>query len=171
MRGCAALTERKTIALSLEGPVAAEPERVWPFVAEPELLVRWFTFAKRFEVLEGEGLGRRQRIHGRWRDQDSEIDQVVTDFEPPRLIAWRHEAERLGGKPAPRFAKETRFAIELIPEGAATIVRLRGEQVPASYLRGLAIRHFGGRETLRQMDEALARLTILIEGSADPASR
>ena len=47
------MARSKTIALSRDGRLAGSPERAWPFVAEPELLVRWFVFAKRFEVLEG----------------------------------------------------------------------------------------------------------------------
>ena len=33
------------------------------------------------------------------------------------MLAWRHEAERLDGEPAPRFASETLFEIRLEPEG------------------------------------------------------
>jgi uncharacterized protein YndB with AHSA1/START domain len=155
---------REPIALAREARIEASPERIWTMVSEPELMTRWFTFAKRVEVLEGEGLGRRQRMHSRWREQDSEVDQVVTEFDPPRRIAWRHESERLDGKPAPRFAAETRFAIELEPDGAATNVRLRGEQVPASRLRAWAIRRYGARQTQAQMDDSLVRLAILAEG-------
>jgi uncharacterized protein YndB with AHSA1/START domain len=154
----------RAIELVHEARLAGSAERIWPFISDPELLPRWFTFAASFEALEGEGLGRRQRMHARWRDQDSEVDQVVTAFEPPRLISWRHEAERLDGKPAPRFASETNFSIELVPDGANTVVRLRGAQVPASYMRGLAIRVFGGRETIREMGRSLARLAVLLEG-------
>src|ERR671930_2742247 len=101
---------------------------------------------RREQLLAGEGVGRRQRIHGRWGKKQSEIDQLVTAYEPERLLEWRHEAERLDGKPAPRFAKETRFSIRLEPDGGKTRVVLHSRQEPASAVRGLVIRAFGRRE-------------------------
>lgn len=161
----------RPIELALDARVRGIPARIWPLVSEPEMLTVWFAFAERFELLEGEGEGRRQRLHSRWRDQDSEVDQVVTDFEPPRLIAWRNVAERLDGEPVSRFASETRFAIELRAEGPNTIVTLRGSQVPSTPWRGLLIRRFGSRETLKLMERSLARLVLLVEGLDGPAAR
>jgi uncharacterized protein YndB with AHSA1/START domain len=143
-----------------ERVVGAPPERVWPLVADPEQLPRWFGFAERVEVLDGEGVGQRRRQHGHWGRKPSEVDQELTAFEPPRRLAWRHLAERLDGKPAPRFAASTDFSIELAPDGAsATRVRLRSAQVPASRPRGLVMRAFGRRElqgTLARSLDALA---------------
>ena len=51
------------IEIVAERTVAASPERVWPLVAEPNELPRWFGFAERVEVLEGEGVGQRRRQH------------------------------------------------------------------------------------------------------------
>jgi hypothetical protein len=73
-------------------------------------------------------------------------------------VAWRHEAERLDGKPAPRFARETRFEILLEPAGEATRVRLHSRQEPAGPLRGLVIRAFGRREVAGHMERSLERL-------------
>src|SRR5689334_16834886 len=134
------------IEIVAERTVAATPERVWPLVAEPDELPRWFGFAERVEVLEGEGVGQRRRQHGHWGSKPSEVDQEITAFEPPRRLAWRHVAERLDGKPAPRFAASTDFCIELAPAGADTRVVLRTVQVPASRSRGAVMRAFGRRE-------------------------
>ena len=60
------------------------------------------------------------------------MDQLVTAFEPERLLEWRHEAERLGGQPAPRFATETAVRIKLRSLGPdATEVVLESRQQPA----------------------------------------
>src|SRR3954449_10337074 len=115
-----------------QGTVPASPDDLWPLVSDPARLPRWFGFAERVEVLEGEGVGQRRRQHGHWGSKPSEVDQEITAFEPPHRLAWRHVAERLDGKPAPRFAASTDFSIELAPDGAATRVRLRSVQVPAS---------------------------------------
>jgi len=121
-------------------------------------------------VLEGEGVGRRQRMHGHWGRKRSEIDQVVVEHDAPRRLAWRHEAERLDGKPAPRFAASTRFTITLEPDGAgATRVHLRSEQEPASALRGLVIRLFGRREVAQKLEESLDRLAARFVAGTVPA--
>jgi uncharacterized protein YndB with AHSA1/START domain len=148
------------IEVVAERTVAAPPETVWPLVSDPEQLPRWFGFAERIEVLEGEGAGQRRRQHGHWGKKPSEVDQELTAYEPPKRLAWRHLAERLNGKPAPRFAKSTDFSIELIPEGGGTRVRLTSAQVPASRVKGMVMKAFGRRElegTLRTSLDALER--------------
>jgi uncharacterized protein YndB with AHSA1/START domain len=146
------------IEVIAERAVPAPPERVWPLVADPQELPRWFGFAERVEVLEGEGVGQRRRQHGHWGKKASEVDQELTAFEPGRRLAWRHLAERLDGKPAPRFAASTDFSIELAPEDGGTRVRLRSAQVPAGRLRGLVMRAFGRRELAGTLKSSLAEL-------------
>jgi carbon monoxide dehydrogenase subunit G len=29
--------------------IAASPEKIWPFLVEPEKIMKWFTFLKKFE--------------------------------------------------------------------------------------------------------------------------
>jgi uncharacterized protein YndB with AHSA1/START domain len=145
------------IDVSASRTVAAPPDAVWALL-EPERMGEWFAFADRFEVLEGEGAGRRQRMHGTWGRKRSEIDQVVVAHEPPRRLAWRHKAERLDGRPAPRFAASTEFSATLEPDGGGTRVTLRSEQEPASALRGLVIRLFGRREVAQKLEESLDAL-------------
>ncbi|MEP6650949.1 MAG: SRPBCC domain-containing protein [Lapillicoccus sp.] len=147
-----------------ERHVAAPPELLWPLVSDPRRLPDWFTFALAGEVLDGEGVGRRQRMYGEWGSKRSEIDQEVVEFDPPRRIAWVHLAERLGGKPAPRFAATTRFTIHLTPDGNGTQVRLHSAQEPASLVRGLVMRLFGSREIAQHLDRSLARLAATQEG-------
>jgi uncharacterized protein YndB with AHSA1/START domain len=142
--------------------IPAAPDAIWPLLDDPGRLGEWFAFADRGETLEGSGVGRRQRMHGHWGRKRSEIDQVVVEHDPPRRIAWRHEAERLDGKPAPRFAASTQFTMTLEPQGAgASRLTLRSAQEPASALRGLVIRLFGRREVARNLEESLDRLEAL----------
>ena len=94
--------------------------------------------------------------------------QVVVAHDPPLRLAWQHDAERLDGKPAPRFAKSTTFTMTLEPAGrGASRVRLHSEQEPASALRGLVIRLFGRREVAQKLEQSLDAL----EGRfAEPAA-
>jgi uncharacterized protein YndB with AHSA1/START domain len=147
------------IEVRAERTVSAAPDVLWPLVSDPARLPEWFAFADRVEVLAGpDGPGQKRRQYGHWGKKASEVDQVITRWEPGRALAWRHEAERLDGKPAPRFAASTDFTIELVPEAAGTRVRLHSAQQPAGPLRGLVIRAFGRREVAQSLRESLDRL-------------
>lgn len=134
------------------------PERLWELVDDPARMAEWFTFADRMELLSGTGVGRRQRLHGHWGKKRSEIDQLVIEHEPQAALVWRHEAERLDGKPAPRFAAETVFSVRLIPDGDGTLVRLESRQRPAGPVRGLVMRLFGNREIAENLERSLDEL-------------
>ena len=150
------------IDVSASRTIPAEPDAIWPLLDDPARLGEWFAFAESGEVLEGAGVGRRQRMHGRWGKKRSEIDQVVVEHDPPHRLAWRHQAERLDGRPAPRFAASTRFTMTLEPAGAgASRLLLCSEQEPVSALRGLVIRLFGRREVATKLEESLDRLQAL----------
>jgi uncharacterized protein YndB with AHSA1/START domain len=152
------------IEIKRERSIPASVARVWEVVAEAGRLPEWYARAAGVEVLEGAGLGRRQRLTSQWQGQDSEVDQVVTAFEPGRLIEWRHEAERLGGMPAPRFASETVVRILLETQGSdATRVVLESRQRPADPEKERAIR--GNSEYLGKMlDLSLERLETVVKG-------
>jgi len=160
------------VDVSAARTVAADPDEIWALLDDPARLGEWLAFAERGEVLEGERVGRRQRMHGRWGRRRSEIDQVVVDHDPPRRLAWRHEAERLDGRPAPRFAASTVFSMTLEPDAAgASRVTLRSQQEPASALRGLVIRLFGRREVAAKLEESLDRLAARFAGAQEDTAR
>ena len=154
------------VDVSAERTIPAPPDAIWPLLDDPARLGEWLAFADRGELVEGDGVGRRQRMHGHWGRKRSEIDQVVVAHDPPRRLAWQHEAERLDGRPAPRFAASTTFTMTLDPDGAgATRVRLHSQQEPASALRGLVIRLFGRREVAQRFEESLDRLEARFGGA------
>src|SRR3954465_12062688 len=157
------------IDVSTARTIPAAPDDIWPLLDDPARLGDWLPFAERGEVLDGGGVGRRQRMHGRWGRRRSEVDQVVVEHDPPRRLAWRHEAERLDGKPAPRFAASTTFSATLEPNGAGTRVTLRSEQEPASALKGLVIRLFGRREVAGKLEESLDALAARAGAAAEGA--
>ena len=146
------------LVVQREMVLPAPAERIWPLLDNPDRLGTWFGGAERIELIDGAGLGRRQRLHGHWGRRRSEIDQEIVVYDPPRELAWRHLAERLDGRPAPRFAAETTMTIRLEPDASGTCVRLCSRQRPASPLRGLVMRAFGRREIGRILDQSLSAL-------------
>jgi uncharacterized protein YndB with AHSA1/START domain len=156
------------IEIARERTIPAPAVRVWEVVSEAKRLPEWYARAASAEVLEGAGFGRRQRLRSQWQGQDSEVDQLVTAFEPERLLEWRHEAERLGGQPAPRFASETVVRIELEAQGSdATRVVLESRQRPADPDKEQAMR--ANSEYLGKMLEtSLERLEQLVTSGSQP---
>lgn len=155
------------IEIARNRTIPAPAARVWKVVAKAERLPEWYARAASVEVLEGSGLGRRQRLRSQWHGQDSEVDQVITAFEPERLLEWRHEAERLGGLPAPRFATETVVTIKLQAQGpTATGVVLESRQQPADAEKEQAMK--ANSEFLGKMLEtSLERLEQLVTSESE----
>jgi uncharacterized membrane protein len=141
--------------------IAAPVDSVWPVVSDADRAPEWFTFAERVEVLSGDGLGQRRRQYGKWSGKPVEVDQEIVEYQPERVLAWCHLAERVAGKPAPRFAASTEFRIELEPDDGATVVRLTSSQEPAGPVRGMVMKLFGTKEIAGNMDRSLARLAEL----------
>jgi hypothetical protein len=113
------------------------------------------------ELVDGEGLGRHQRLHGRWGRKRSEIDQEIVAYEPGSVLGWRHLAERLDGKPAPRFAAETVSTITLVPPGTARWSSSSPVRFRRAGRRGLVMRAFGGREVSKLLERSLDQLSWL----------
>ena len=150
------------IEIARERSIPAPVARVWEVVAEAERLPDWYARAERADVLEGAGLGRRQRLSSQWQGQDSEVDQLITAFEPERLLEWSHEAERLGGQPAPRFASETVVRIKLAAEGPDdTRVVLESRQRPADPEKEQAMRR-NSDYLGKMLETSLERLEQLV---------
>ena len=150
------------VKIQTQRTIPAPAARVWEVIASADRLPEWYARSDRVEVLEGAGLGRRQRVSSTWRGQESEVDQVISAFEPGRLLEWRHESERLGGMPAPRFALETVVRIKLEAYGPdSTRVVMESRQRPADADKEQQMR--GNSEYLAKMFEtSLERLEELL---------
>jgi hypothetical protein len=135
---------------------------LWDVIESVQRLPDWLTICTTAELLGGQGLGRRQRLRGRWGRRQSEIDQIVIAYEPDRLLAWRHDAERLDGRNAPQLSRETTFRIELEPSGPDVVIKLRSRHVPANAVTGLMLRLIAAPRAARMLEESLDRLSALV---------
>ena len=144
--------------------VDASPERIWPFVDDVAIWPRWFTEAERGEILSGEGMGRRQRVYGRARGRTTEIDSVVTAYEPPNRLRWNHEAERVDGKPGSVvFARRATAEITIQPDGIGSLVVCRLLADPGSLVNTFMLRVLAPRPIGRSFETSLERLAALAE--------
>jgi len=145
--------------------IAATPDRIWPFVSEVEAWPRWFTEAERGEVLSGEGVGRRQRMHGHARGKATEIDSVVTDWQPPTRMRWHHEAERVDGKPGSVvFARDATAEVTIASDATGSLVTYRLQAEPGSLFNTFMLRVMAPRPIRSSFETSLERLAGLTEG-------
>jgi hypothetical protein len=144
--------------------IAASPDRIWPFVDDVTEWPRWFTEAESAEILEGAGVGRRQRMSGHARGKATEIDSVVTHWEPARLLRWSHVAERVNGKPGSVvFAREAIAEVAIQPDGAGAVVTYRLLAEPGSLLNTFMLRILAPGPIGKSFETSLERLAALAE--------
>jgi len=147
-------------------PVVVRRERVipipadvlWGLIEPAETLPSWLPMGASCVRLEGEGLGRTQRLSTRWGRRTVEIDQRVTAYEPNSLLRWVHTDERIDGVPARRWSIEVTMTIRLIPTGPGTRVALESRSVPASPMARVFIRLVAARRIVRAFERGLAAL-------------
>jgi hypothetical protein len=145
--------------------IAASPDRIWPYVDDITRWPEWFTEAERGEVLEGSGVGRKQRMHGHARGKATEIDSVVVASEPGRLLRWHHEAERVDGKPGPVvYARDATAEVSIVPDGDGSVVTYRLLADPGTLPNTFLLRVFAPRPVGRSFETSLERLAGLVEG-------
>ena len=146
---------------TIEAPV----QRVWDLIEPVERLPEWFSGTGTAVLLAGRAVGRKQRVSGRWGSHGFEIDQTVTRYEPPRVLGWRHDAERLDGRQAPRISRQIEFCIQLEPVGQRTRVELVSRHVPDNVLKGLLIRVIAAPRIRRMLNTSLERITSILAPS------
>ena len=150
--------------------ISAPPERIWPLVDDVTSWPRWFTEAEGAHVVSGEGLGRHQRMSGQARGKATEIDSVVTAYEPPHRLRWHHEAERVDGQPGSVvFAVDATAEVTIAPDGDGSVVTYRLLAEPGSLVNTFLLRVMAPGPIGRSFETSLGRLASLVETPVAPA--
>jgi uncharacterized protein YndB with AHSA1/START domain len=150
--------------------ILATPERIWPFVDDVTAWPRWFTEAEGAQIVSGEGLGRQQRMTGHARGKATEIDSVVTAYEPPTRLRWHHEAERVDGRPGPVvFARDASAEVTIVPDGDGSVVTYRLLAEPGSLVNTFLLRVMAPGPIGRSFETSLERLASLVEAPVTTA--
>ena len=145
--------------------ITLKPSELWDLVADATRYGQWFDSCEQSQLVSGSGLGRRQRMQGRWGGKTSLVEQTVTRWRPPYELAWRHDQELLDGRPAPAFARELEMILAIVPEGQASRVTLQVTLLPASFLKGLLLRLMARVRLGRSLGASLTALAELAEAS------
>ena len=144
--------ERSEHTIEIEAP----RDRVFSWLVEPELMLRWIGGLREFHPLDPEpGVGARSRQVVDLAGRRMEVESRITAFEPEHVVA-----AELDGK---GFHVDTRHALE--DDGDGTIVRAEAQ----TRLSGIAGRLLGGvvdRGAQRKLEGDLARLKQLVEEEA-----
>ena len=144
--------------------IEASPEVIWPLVDDVTKWPEWFTEAERAEILSGSGVGRQQRMYGHARGRATEIDSVVIDHEPGRLLRWRHEQERVDGKVGSVvFAKEATAEVRISPDGTGSQVTYRLMAEPGTLLNTFMLSVLAPGPIGRSFEASLTRMAEITE--------
>jgi uncharacterized protein YndB with AHSA1/START domain len=136
--------------------IDAPRDRVFAWLVEPELMLRWVGGLREFHPLDpGPGVGARSRQIVEVAGRRMEVESRITAFEPEQLVA-----AELDGK---GFHVDTRHELE--DDGDGTLVRAEVH----TRLSGLAGRLLGSvvdRGAQRKLEGDLARLKQFVEEEA-----
>jgi uncharacterized protein YndB with AHSA1/START domain len=123
----------RVIEFAAERVLAASRDAVWAVVSDPARFPEWFDGVEESEAIGEPGRGQSHRVAGPWGEQRFEIERLVEQWEPPRLVRWRDTAERLDGEqPEDIWHVGSWLSVELGADDEGTRVSLRGTQQPAS---------------------------------------
>ena len=136
--------------------IAAPRERVFAWIAEPELMLRWIGGLKRFEPIdEGPAQGSRAIQVAEQAGRDWELESTITRYEPPAALdaELRHSA----------FETRVEYRLEERDGGTRVAARMESDfRLPGSRLVGGLVR----RKAQSKLEDDLARLKQLVEAES-----
>ena len=139
--------------------IAAPPEKVWPYLIEPEKTKQWFTHLKIFEYTseQHEGVGATFYWEEEARGRIYKLHFITTEWEPNRVFSY----ELTSGDFFKSY-KET-WALERTKDGCRFSFDDRIE-FPYGPI-GKIIGFFGKKSSTESGKEVLAKLKELVEAN------
>lgn len=137
--------------------IAAEPERVWQLVCDPERLGDWVTIHRGLRKASDRPLKKGSTLEQALvlRGAHLNVKWTVTELSQPHRLAWE-------GRGPARSKAVTSY--ELSARGGGTSFSYRNEfKAPLGPLGALASRALVGGVPQREADKSLKRLKALLE--------
>ena len=97
----------------------APPDRVWPYLSEPEYLPRWFPGVTESMTIGDvqSGVGQRRHIKIDRDLKRAEREEEVTRWDQDRAITLEHLWEKMGGKTPPWIEGKSEYRLEPVDGG------------------------------------------------------
>ena len=137
--------------------IAAPPERIWPFLVEPDNVLKWYPTLRRFEYEDPGRRGQGARVYAEEKASGMlmKLHFVVTDWVENRTVSL-HMVSGTGVK-----GYDQSWNVEPLPAGSRFTFEERVE-LPYGVL-GSLIGKVGQRSSESHVKEMLAELKVLAE--------
>jgi uncharacterized protein YndB with AHSA1/START domain len=137
--------------------IAAPPEKIWPFLVEPERIVKWFTLLEKFEYTgdKHSGMGATFYYEERSFGKLSKFNYMVTEWVENETLAFNMTSGD---------AKKDNqvWSIEAIPSGSRFTIS-EDFEMPWGVIGKIMEALFAGRGIGKSLEKIIANLKSLAE--------
>jgi len=137
--------------------IAAPPEKIWPFLVEPEKILKWFTLLEKFEYTSEQrsGVGTTFYYEEKSGGRIMKLNYAVTEWVENERLAFSLTS-------GPANKDDQIWSIEATPSGS--IFTLTEDfEMPWGILGKILLALFIGRQIGKRLEEIIANLKSLAE--------
>ena len=137
--------------------VAAPPEKIWPFLVEPEKILKWFTLLKKFEYTSEQrsGVGTPFYYEEKSGGQLMKLNYAVTEWVENKKLAFSLTSGSLK-------KDDQVWSIEALPSGSR-FTMFEDVEMPWGIIGKVIGALFGGMMIGKNIEHILANLKRLAE--------
>ncbi len=137
--------------------IAAPPEKIWPFLIEPERILKWFTLLEKFEYTgkQRSGVGTAFYYEEKSAGQLMKLNYAVTEWAENKRLAFSLTS-------GPLKKDDQVWSIEATPSGSRFTLK-EDIEMPWGVIGKIIGALFAGRMIGKHLEEILANLKRLVE--------
>ncbi len=137
--------------------IAAPPEKIWPFLIEPEKIMKWFTLLEKFEYTgeQRSGVGATFYYEEKSSGQLMKLNYVVTEWVENEKLAFSVTSGSLK-------KDDQVWSIEATPSGSR-FTMFEDLEMPMGIIGKIIGALFGGMMIGKNIEKILANLKSLAE--------
>ena len=137
--------------------IAATPEKIWPFLVEPEKILKWFNLLQKFEYTgeKRSGVGTTFYYEEKSGGQHMKLNYKVTEWTENKKLAF--------GVTSGSLKKDDQvWIIEALPSGSK-FTMFEDLEMPMGIIGKIIGATFGGNMIGKNMEKILANLKRIAE--------
>jgi uncharacterized protein YndB with AHSA1/START domain len=137
--------------------IAAPPQKIWPFLVEPEKILKWFNLLRKFEYTgdKRSGVGTTFYYEEKSGGQLMKLNYAVTEWAENKKLAFSVTSGSLK-------KDDQVWSIEAIPSGSR-FTMFEDLEMPMGIIGKIIGALFGGMMIGKNMEKILANLKSLAE--------